>query len=79
MRVTYWAHISEADFEINNLILESIIVSEAMSKDLKVVEPRTSLTEVARIMRKYKVGCVPVVTRGDNNYGQSFGLYISGY
>ena len=34
MRVTYGAHIAEADFEVNNLILETTIVSEAMSKEV---------------------------------------------
>ena len=65
MRVTYGAHIAEADFEVNNLILESTTVEEAMSKNLKTVEAGSRLTEVARIMRKYKVGCVPVVNGGD--------------
>ena len=65
MRVTYGAHITDADFEVNNLILESTTVEEAMSKDLKTVERDSSVSEVARIMRKYKVGCVPVVANGD--------------
>ena len=65
MRVTYGAHIADADFEVNNLILESTTVEEAMSKDLKTVEADTSVKEVARIMRKYKIGCVPVVNNGD--------------
>lgn len=65
MRVTYGAHIAEADFEVNNLILESTTVEEAMSKDLKTIEPGSDLAEAARIMRKYKVGCVPVVDRGE--------------
>ena len=65
MRVTYGAHIAEADFEVNNLILESTMVEEAMSKNLKTIEPGADLAEVARIMRKYKIGCVPVVNEGD--------------
>ena len=65
MRVTYGAHIAEADFEVNNLILESTTVEEAMSKHLQTIEPGTDLAEAARIMRKYKVGCVPVVNGGD--------------
>lgn len=65
MRVTYGAHIAEADFEVNNLILESTTVEEAMSKELKTVEPGADLKEAARIMRSYKIGCVPVVENGD--------------
>lgn len=65
MRVTYGAHIAEADFEVNNLILESTTVEEAMSKHLQTIEPGTDLAEAARIMRKFKVGCVPVINEGD--------------
>jgi len=64
MRVTYGAHIAEADFEVNDLILESTTVEESMSKDLKTVETGSDLKEAARIMRKYKIGCVPVVDGG---------------
>ena len=65
MRVTYGAHIAEADFEVNDLILESTTVEESMSKDLKTIESGADLKEAARIMRKYKIGCVPVVENGD--------------
>ena len=65
MRVTYGAHIAEADFEVNDLILESTTVEESMSKDLKTIESGADLKEAARIMRKYKIGCVPVVDNGD--------------
>lgn len=65
MRVTYGAHIAEADFEVNDLILESTTVEECMSKVLYAVETGARLAEAARIMRKYKVGCVPVVENGD--------------
>lgn len=64
MRVTYGAHIAEADFEVNDLILESTTVEESMSKNLKTIETGADLKEAARIMRKYKVGCVPVVEEG---------------
>jgi len=64
MRVTYGAHIAEADFEVNDLILESTTVEESMSKNLKTIEMGADLKEAARIMRKYKVGCVPVVEEG---------------
>ncbi len=65
MRVTYGAHIAEADFEVNNLILESTTVEEAMSKNLKTIETGASLAEAARMMKKYKIGCVPVVDNGN--------------
>lgn len=65
MRVTYGAHIAEADFEINDLILESTTVEESMSKKLVTIEMGADLKEAARLMRKYKVGCVPVVDNGD--------------
>ena len=65
MRVTYGAHIAEADFEVNNLILETTIVSEAMSKEVKTIDPSSDLKEAARIMRKYKIGCVPVLENGN--------------
>lgn len=65
MRVTYGAHIAEADFEINDLILESTTVEESMSKKLITIETGADLKEAARLMRKYKVGCVPVVDNGD--------------
>lgn len=64
MRVTYGAHIAEADFEVNNLILETTLVDEAMSKEVKTIEPSADLKEAARIMRQYKIGCVPVVENG---------------
>jgi CBS domain-containing protein len=65
MRVTYGAHIAEADFEINDLILESTTVEESMSKKLISIETGADLKEAARLMRKYKIGCVPVVDNGD--------------
>lgn len=65
MRVTYGAHIAEADFEINDLILESTTVEESMSKKLVTIEMGADLKEAARLMRKYKVGCVPVVDNRD--------------
>lgn len=64
MRVTYGAHIAEADFEVNDLILETTTVEESMSKGLRTIEIGTDLKEVARIMRKYKIGGVPVVEDG---------------
>lgn len=70
MRVTYGAHIADADFEVNNLILETTVVDEAMSKTLHTIEAGSELTEAARLMKKYKVGCVPVV----NNNGSLLGL-----
>lgn len=65
MRVTYGAHIADADFEVNDLILESTTVEESMSKVLHTIESGAKLSEAARIMRKYKIGCVPVVDNGN--------------
>ncbi len=65
MRVTYGAHIAEADFEVNDLILETTTVEECMSKKLITIESGADLKEAARLMRKYKVGCIPVVDKGD--------------
>ena len=64
MRVTYGAHIADADFEVNNLILESTTVEEAMSKEVKTIDSSTDLKEAARIMKAFKVGCVPVLEDG---------------
>ena len=64
MRVTYGAHIADADFEVNNLILESTTVEEAMSKEVKTIDGSTDLKEAARIMKTFKVGCVPVLEDG---------------
>lgn len=65
MRVTYGAHIAEADFEVNNLILESTTVAEAMSKEVKTIDNSTDLKEAARIMKTYKVGGIPVLDDGN--------------
>lgn len=73
MRVTYGAHIADADFEVNNLILETTIVDEAMSKNIHTIEEGSDLKEAARIMKKYKIGCVPVV----NSNGGLLGLVTS--
>lgn len=64
MRVTYGAHIADADFEVNRLILESTTVEESMSKEVRTIDSGADLKEAARIMKKYKVGCVPVVDDG---------------
>ena len=65
MRVTYGAHIADADFEVNDLILESTTVEESMSKNLKTLELGADLKEAARVMKTYKIGCVPVVDNGE--------------
>ena len=61
MRVIYGAYITDADFEVNSVILESTTEEEAVSKDLKTVESAAGLAEAARIMKTYKVNCVPVI------------------
>lgn len=65
MRVTYGAHIAEADFEVNDLILETTTVEEAMSKHVHTIDPEPDLKEAARMMKKYKIGCVPVLEGED--------------
>ena len=65
MRVTYGAHIAEADFEVNDLILETTTVEEAMSKHVHTIDPESDLKEAARMMKKYKIGCVPVLEGED--------------
>lgn len=65
MRVTYGAHIAEADFEVNDLILETTTVEEAMSKQVHTIDPESDLKEAARMMKKYKIGCVSVLEGED--------------
>jgi CBS domain-containing protein len=49
--------------------LRSIEVGEVMSKDVVTVGPDTALGEVARILVKRKIGCVPVVNKAGRLVG----------
>lgn len=40
--------------------MRSIQVSEAMTRDVLTVPPETPIKEVARLMIRHKIGCVPV-------------------
>lgn len=45
--------------------LRSVQVSEVMTKDVRTVAPDTPLSDVARQMLRYKIGCIVVV--GDDD------------
>jgi CBS domain-containing protein len=44
-----------------NQVLNSIVIKEAMTDDVLTTKPGTPLAEAAKLMIKYKVGCLPVV------------------
>jgi CBS domain-containing membrane protein len=64
IRVTHNAHLEKSNYEETDFILETTTVEEAMSRDLKTIEPGNNLAEVARIMKTYHIGCVPVIKDG---------------
>ena len=41
--------------------MRAVQVSEAMSRDVVSVAADTSIREVARLMIRHKIGCIPVV------------------
>jgi CBS domain-containing membrane protein len=49
-------------------VLDSIKVSDCMTRDLQTCEPTTTLAEAAEIILKHKYGCLPVVD-GDTLVG----------
>jgi CBS domain-containing protein len=49
----------------NDLLTKRFTVRDVMTRDVQTVQPHTPLAEVARIMRRGKVGCLPVV-EGEN-------------
>ena len=51
--------------EQTEYLARSFKVCDMMTRDVCSVHPETPLTEVARLMRREKIGCVPVV-EGEN-------------
>lgn len=49
--------------------MRAVQVSEAMTRDVVTVSPETPIREVARLMIRHKIGCVPVVRDGDEPVG----------
>jgi CBS domain-containing protein len=48
-----------------DLLAKWFTVGDVMSRDVQTVHPDTPLSEVARLMRRNKLGCLPVVD-GEN-------------
>jgi CBS domain-containing membrane protein len=46
-------------------LLKSVLVKDVMKKRVVTVKPDTSIKETARLMKKKKIGCVPVVNEGN--------------
>ena len=51
----------EFEPEQRRTFLRSVEVSEVMTRNVVSVSPDTPLSEVARLMIRHKVGCIPVV------------------
>jgi CBS domain-containing membrane protein len=51
--------------EQTDYLARSFIVRDMMTRDVKTVHPDTPLAEVARLMHREKLGCLPVV-EGEN-------------
>jgi CBS domain-containing protein len=46
-------------------LLKSIAVKEVMSEPVVTIEPDTAIADAARLMIARKIGCLPVVERGN--------------
>lgn len=55
--------------EQHELLTKRFTVGEIMMRDVQTVGPDTPLAEVARTMRRSKVGCLPVVDRDNTLAG----------
>jgi CBS domain-containing protein len=51
--------------EQTDYLARSFVVRDMMTRDVKTVRPETPLADVARLMRREKLGCLPVV-EGEN-------------
>lgn len=47
-----------------DLVLDSLVVKEAMTEHVYTTSPETPIADAARQMLDHKVGCLPVVERG---------------
>ncbi|HXK18627.1 MAG TPA: CBS domain-containing protein [Polyangiaceae bacterium] len=54
-----------AAHEQTDLLARTFVVRDMMTRDVVSVHPDTPLAEVARLMRREKLGCLPVV-EGEN-------------
>lgn len=45
-------------------VLDTLVVKEVMTSDVVTTSPDTPLAEVARVMLKQRIGCLPVVEGG---------------
>ncbi len=46
-------------------LLKSVLIKDVMKKKVVTVKPNTSVKETARLMKKKKIGCVPVLDEGN--------------
>jgi CBS domain-containing protein len=46
-------------------LLKSVLVKDVMKRKVVTVKPNTSIKETAHLMKKKKIGCVPVVDEGN--------------
>lgn len=47
-----------------DLVLDSVVVKEAMTEHVYTTTPETPISEAARQMLEHKVGCLPVTEQG---------------
>ncbi|MBI2880886.1 MAG: CBS domain-containing protein [Candidatus Tectomicrobia bacterium] len=57
---------SESDRE---LFLESVKISEVMTPMVRTITPEAPISEAARMMLAHKIGCLPVLSNGDEIIG----------
>lgn len=55
----YYIQLKEASSD------ENMLVKDIMIKDPICVSPETSIKEAMELMRKHKIGCLPVVSKND--------------
>lgn len=60
--------IAKLDEQDARVFKRTIAIDEIMSRDVKVVRPTTSVLDAAKLMRNFKISCLPVV-EGDTVVG----------